>query len=263
MKQKTGKAKDVAHRAMILDQFTKQAVPFATAPPIRNEEALNRIVKMAEAGDTDVVLDVGCGPGLLVCAFARQVQHATGLDITPAMLDQARQEQKQRNISNVSWQKGDILSVPYQDQVFSIVVSRFTLHHLLEPVRAVREMRRVCKRGGRIVIADGCPDAAKAEALDQLERLRDPSHVRLLNEGEIVGLFEGAGLPKPRIQRYRMEGRLQYLLERSFPQPGAEEQIRDMFTESLKNDSLDLCAQRVGEDIVFGYPVAVFASHVL
>ena len=57
---------EVKHRELILDQFTRQAVPFATAPAIRNQEALNRIVEMAAAGPEDTVLDVACGPGLLV-----------------------------------------------------------------------------------------------------------------------------------------------------------------------------------------------------
>ena len=73
------------HNETIIDQFTRQAVPFATAPAIRNAEALNRIVQLAGAGQQDTVLDVACGPGLLVCAFARVVRQATGIDITPAM----------------------------------------------------------------------------------------------------------------------------------------------------------------------------------
>ncbi|HKR96320.1 MAG TPA: methyltransferase type 11, partial [Candidatus Angelobacter sp.] len=62
-----------SHDSRILDQFTRQAVPFSTAAPIRNEEALNRIVRWAGATAEDTVLDVACGPGLLVCAFARVV----------------------------------------------------------------------------------------------------------------------------------------------------------------------------------------------
>ena len=59
-----------SHNSRILDQFTRQAAPFAAAAAIRNEEALNRIVQWAGAGPEDTVLDVACGPGLLACAFA-------------------------------------------------------------------------------------------------------------------------------------------------------------------------------------------------
>jgi len=60
---------ETTHHDRILDQFTRQAVPFSAAPAIRNQEALDRMVEMAEAGPDDTVLDVACGPGLVVCAF--------------------------------------------------------------------------------------------------------------------------------------------------------------------------------------------------
>jgi len=60
-----------SHRDAILDQFTRQAVPFSTAPGIKDEEALRLVVEAAGAGPDDSSLDVACGPGLLVCAFAR------------------------------------------------------------------------------------------------------------------------------------------------------------------------------------------------
>src|SRR5215469_14962014 len=97
-----------SHDSRILDQFTRQAVPFSTAAPIRNEEALNRIVQWAGAGSEDIVLDVACGPGLLICAFARVVKHATGIDMTPAMLEQARKIQQEKGINNVTWQPGNV-----------------------------------------------------------------------------------------------------------------------------------------------------------
>src|SRR5580765_2784277 len=99
------------HKEQILDQFTRQAVPFATATAIRNEDALNRIVKMAEAGPDDTVLDVACGPGLLACAFARVARHVTGIDMTPAMLEQAHKTQQEQSLKNVSWLPGNVYSL--------------------------------------------------------------------------------------------------------------------------------------------------------
>src|SRR5215470_16651094 len=96
------------HNARILDQFTRQAVPFAEAPSIRNQQALDRIVELAEATAEDTSLDVACGPGLLACAFAHVVRHAVGIDLTPAMLGQARKTQAQQGLSNLTWQQGDV-----------------------------------------------------------------------------------------------------------------------------------------------------------
>src|SRR5256886_16283078 len=94
------------HQHEILDQFTRQATPFASAPGIRDETALGLIVEESGAGPEDTVLDVACGPGLVVAAFARVVRHATGIDITPAMLDRARTHAAQLGLTNGTWPQG-------------------------------------------------------------------------------------------------------------------------------------------------------------
>src|SRR5262249_17717917 len=174
-----------SHDPRTLAQFTRQAVPFSTAAAIRNEEALNRIVQWAGAGPEDTVLDVACGPGLLVCAFARVVKHATGIDLTPAMLEQAKKIQQETGLKNITWQPGNVYSLPFPPAQFSIVSSRFAFHHLEEPLNALKEMKRACKRGGRIVVADMAPVPGKAAALNAAEKLRDPSHVRALPPQEL------------------------------------------------------------------------------
>jgi ubiquinone/menaquinone biosynthesis C-methylase UbiE len=248
------------HRERILDQFTRQAEPFARAQAIRSPEALERIVQMAEAGPEDTVLDVACGPGLLACAFARVVKHAVGVDITPAMLDEARKTQAEQDLENVSWQSGDVLSLPYPDHHFSIVVSRFVFHHLLEPLAALKEMKRVCKPSGRVVVADMAPAPEKADALNTMERLRDPSHVRAMPVEELQSLFAQADLPKPGVDHYRPEGELEDLLQRSFPKDGDIDRIRKIFADSLADDALDLSTRRKNGKILYSYPVAILRS---
>ena len=248
------------HHERILDQFTRQAVPFATAPAIRNQEALDRIVRMASAGADDTVLDVACGPGLLVCAFATVVKHATGVDITPAMLEQARALQKERGLTNVSWRQGDVLSLPYGDGEFSIVSSRFAFHHLLDPLAALKEMVRVCKPDGCVVVADSAPCAGNADAFNAMERLRDPSHVRAMPVEELCDLFVAAGLEEPSVDSYRLESELEGLLERSFPAPGDADRIRKIFEDSLADDTLDMATERRDGRIYLSFPVAILAA---
>jgi SAM-dependent methyltransferase len=249
-----------AHRDVILDQFTRQASPFANAPAIRNQEALRRIVAMAEAGGDDTALDVACGPGLLVCAFAKVVRHAMGIDVTPAMLEQARLEQKRTGLENVTWQLCNIPPLPFADQTFSIVTSRFALHHLLDPLAVLKEMRRVCLPGGRIVIADSAPSPEKADAFNAMERLRDPSHVRAMPVEQLRGLFRDAGLAEPRQEFYRLEGDLEDLLQRSFPNAGDADRIRKIFEASLADDALDMATRRREGKLYFGFPVALLAA---
>src|SRR5690349_11540710 len=248
------------HQEHILDQFTRQAVPFATAAAIRNEDALNRIVQMAQAGADDTILDVACGPGLLACAFARVARHVTGIDLTPAMLEQARALQRQQGLENLTWQEGDVLPLPYEDASFSIVSARFAFHHFLDPLAVLKEMRRVCRPGGRVVVADSAPAANKADAFNRMERLRDPSHVRALPPAELVALFEAAGMPEPATSYYGIRYELEPLLARSFPRPGDADRIRGMCWESTGNDLLGV--NPVDEDgrIVFDFPILTLVA---
>ncbi len=250
------------HRRQILDQFTRQATPFAAAPGIRDEEALRLIVEASGAGPEDAMLDVACGPGLVVCAFARVVRHATGIDLTPAMLDRARALQQERGLTNVTWRLGDVLPLPYPDGTFSLVVSRFAFHHFLDPGAVLAEMRRVCAAGGRVMVVDteASPDPVKAAAFNAMEKLRDPSHARAMPLAELTGLFSRTGLGAPRVTTYRLEGEVEGLLARSFPGPGDADRIREIFAASLEDDRLGIPIRRDGASIRYAYPIAVLVA---
>jgi SAM-dependent methyltransferase len=248
------------HREAILDQFTRQAIPFASAPSIRDEAALRLIVEWSGAGPDDTVLDVACGPGLVVTAFARVARHVTGIDLTPAMLERARAYAVEQGLTNVSWSLGDVLPLPWPDASFTIVTARFAFHHFLDPLAVLKEMKRVCAPGGTVMVVDSAPAPDKADAFNGMERLRDPSHVRALPMEEHLELFRRAGLQEPRVTTYRLEGELEALLGRSFPKPGDADVIRRLFAESLPDDALGIQTRRDGDVIRYGFPVAVIAA---
>jgi ubiquinone/menaquinone biosynthesis C-methylase UbiE len=93
---------DAAHSDLIRDQFTRQATPFSTAAPIASEAALKMIIDAARPGPSDTLLDVACGGGIVVCAFAPHLRHATGIDVTPAMLQRARALAAEKGLANVT-----------------------------------------------------------------------------------------------------------------------------------------------------------------
>jgi len=250
------------HREQILDQFTRQAVPFTTAPGITDEAALSLIVDWSGAGPEDTVLDVACGGGHVVCAFARVVRHATGIDLTPAMLERARALQRERGLANVSWRHGDAAPLPFADGAFSIATSRYAFHHFLEPRAVLAEMARVTAPGGTVMVvdADAPADPAKAAEFNRMERLRDPSHARAMPQAELIDLFRQVGLGATRVTSYRLEAELDGLLSRSFPNPGDAERVRALFEASLEDDRLGIPVRREGERIRLAYPVAVVAA---
>ena len=244
-----------SHRDTIVDQFTRQAVPFATAEPIRDAASLQLLVDTAGTAADDEVLDVACGPGLVACAFARVARRVVGVDLTPAMLEQARALAARDAIGNVEFRHGDVCPLPFDDASFSLVVSRFAFHHFPDPDAVLAEMRRVCRPGGRIVVADFLvsADPAKAAAFHRMEMLRDPSHARALTRAELDALFARAGLPLVRESGWRMDIEVEGLLERSFPAPGDADVIRRMFEEAARDDGFGLDVRRRGDRILFTY----------
>jgi SAM-dependent methyltransferase len=256
---------DTSHQGLILDQFTRQATLFSSAAPITNADALQMVVEAARPEPEDHVLDVACGGGIVVCAFAPHVRQATGIDMTPAMLDQARVLAAEKGLANVEWRQGDVTSRPFDDGSFTIVVTRFAMHHFRDPAAVLREMVRVCAPGGCIVVVDmyASADPAKAAEFNRLERLRDPSHVRSLNLAELAGLFSDAGLPEPRSTFYELRDEVSNLLARSFPEPGDDAKITDLFRASAADDRLGVPVRIEADKILYAYPVAILAAECL
>ena len=253
---------DATHQGLILDQFTRQATLFSTAAPITNADALQMIVDAARPGPDDTVLDVACGGGIVVCAFAPHVRRATGIDMTPAMLEQAQRLAQENGLANVDWRQGDVTSLPFEDGSFTIVVTRFSVHHFPDPAVVLREMARVCAPGGHLVVVDmyASQDPAKAAEFNRLERLRDPSHMRSLTLAELEGLFGEAGLPAPGADFYELRDEVQNLLARSFPEPGDDIKIIELFKASALDDRLGVPVRIEGERIHYAYPVAILVA---
>jgi ubiquinone/menaquinone biosynthesis C-methylase UbiE len=241
----------------VVEQFTFQAAAYANAQPIKNEAIVGRILLAAAPNANDEVLDVASGPGILTCALASKAKHATGIDLTPAMLGQARKLQGELHLVNLTWIEGDVTRLPFADESFTLVTCRYAFHHFLEPLAVLSEMKRVCRKGGRILVVDTAPAREKAEAFNRMEKLRDNSHVRALPVEEMLTLFSQAGLKDPQVETLRMAGDLDSLLARSYCQPGDEARCRRLYEDSLVEDRIDMQPRRNGHNIAYAFPVAI------
>lgn len=246
------------HRAEIVTQFTKQAIPFAQVPG--HLTAIQLLVELSGVTPNDWVLDVACGPGLVACEFARMAEHVTGLDLTEAMLEQARKRQHDVGLTNLSWDLGTVSPLPYGSNTFSIVLTRYSVHHLLDPNAVVEEMIRVCRPNGVVVIADVALPIEKVDAYNHVERLRDPSHVQALSEGEFDTLLARSGLRHLRRSTYQVDVELEQQLTASCPPPGNADRIREIFRQDLGVDALGVGVHLVGTAIHFSYPISVYVG---
>jgi len=121
------KTDDHEQNQTIIDQFSKQAVPFANKPG--HLDSIETLVFMSGAASDDEVLDVACWPGAVACAFAKSAKHVTGIDITPEMIKQAKLLQNETGLENITWHTGNVVPLPYPDESFSVVLTRYSFHH--------------------------------------------------------------------------------------------------------------------------------------
>jgi len=140
----------------------------------------------------EVALDAGCGTGALAFALAPFVSEVVGVDVRDEYLDAARRVAP----ANVTFAVGDVMQLPFGYAEFDLTCCHRVLHHVRRPELAVSELARVARAGGKIFIADhiGSIDPILSMELDRFERLRDPTHQRLLPDTDIRGYLDANDL---------------------------------------------------------------------
>lgn len=226
------------HNDVVREAFTTQATAFAATPWISDEQLLQRLVAAAHLTGKERVLDIATGPGYVAEAFARAAREAVGIDLTEAMLAIAQERTNQRRIANVSFQVGDVQSLPFENQQFDVVVCRLAMHHFQQPAQVLAEMVRVCRTPGSIVVEDifasEHPDRAAYQ--DRFEILRDPSHVRCLPLSELLHLFRDAGLETDEIARNDRAPEVEQWLATSKTPPKEATEVRRLLEEDRLHD---------------------------
>lgn len=116
------------------------------------------VVRFAGIAKGETVLDVGCGTGVLAISAARLGARVSGLDLTPELIEQARENADIARLTGIDWTQGDAEELPYPDASFDVVASQFGHMFAPRPAVVVAEMRRVLKPGGRVVFATWPPE---------------------------------------------------------------------------------------------------------
>lgn len=245
-----------AHDERIVTQFTRWAKPFADLPIHAEADAMARTLAACALSSHLDVLDVACGPGILACALAGHARTVTGIDITPAMIEQAQHRQVEAGLSNLAWQVGNATALPYADGQFDRVTTRYSFHHMPDPAAALMEMKRVCRADGRIVVIDATPTLETQEAYDRMETLRDPSHTSALTLDQLRTIGRDAGLHEVLVDGYRLEARLDTLTDNA-DMPA----LMALFEADIARgaDAIGVGAWHAPDGLRFHFPVSIVA----
>ena len=163
-------------------QFTRWAEnydnPF-TSITFRQTNA--KIMELLNPTSNSSLLDVGCGSGILIQKLLslKRNMKLYGLDITPKMVEVAIK--KFTNNSNVEITLGSAVKMPYKDDSFDYVTCASSFHHHPNPFQSIKEMVRVLKPGGRLLILDMCIEGFLRKLLFKIENMYH-------NEGKVFRL---------------------------------------------------------------------------
>jgi ubiquinone/menaquinone biosynthesis C-methylase UbiE len=178
------------------EQFDRQAAQYNERWASWSDEALRRMLELANPQPNWRVLDVATGTGFTALAFASQVAEVVGTDISPGMLTEAAKRARSAEIANVRWQEAPAEALPFDNGTFDLVTCRIAPHHFTSVPMFLSEVARVLAPGGVFVLGDTTvpsDDPEAAEWQNAVERERDPSHMRNRSPEEWLGLCILAG----------------------------------------------------------------------
>jgi ubiquinone/menaquinone biosynthesis C-methylase UbiE len=169
-----------SHHDKVRAVFGERAATYTTSASHTAPDVLARLVEMARPDPGWLALDVATGTGHTAFALAPHVRHVVGIDLTPEMLAEGRGLQARNGLDNVSFAMADAHRLPFAADTFDLVTARRAPHHFADIRRALAEMRRVMRPGGRLVIDDrSVPEDDEVDAImNRLDTLHDASHVR-------------------------------------------------------------------------------------
>jgi SAM-dependent methyltransferase len=194
------------HLQRTREEFTRQAAGFAASAATTDQSHVSRLVEAIGDSARGRVLDVACGPGIVTSALAERAREVVALDLTPQMLEKARERCAKAGRTNVVFKEGSATALPFGDACFDAVITRLSFHHFPEPPTVLNEMLRVLRPGGTVAIADVVSDEEpdKSALQNAIEILRDPSHVRMLPASELIAIVAQSGVTIERKETWDM-----------------------------------------------------------
>jgi SAM-dependent methyltransferase len=180
----------------VQSQFGATAQAYIASAGHAGGEDLDRLVAWGRARAPRRVLDIATGGGHTALAFAAIAPRVIALDVTEPMLRAARDFVDGRSATNVAFVAGDVEALPFREASFDVVTCRLAAHHFADVPAAVRQVQRLLRPGGAFLVQDilGRDEAESAAFITEVERRRDPSHVRAYRATEWKAFLRGAGL---------------------------------------------------------------------
>ncbi len=245
--------------------FRKHAEGYAKSASFARGSDLEALVQALKPDRTDTALDVATGTGFTAISLAKFAKSVVGIDITDEMLDQARLLANSHRLKNIKFEQGDAHELGYRDSSFDIVTTTLATHHFEDVPKFLLEAKRVLRPNGRLGIVDMSPPEGAETFSNEIEKLRDSSHVQAFTPNQWLSMLEQAGLHLVSEQVFE-----EHLPLESWLYPvkagGREEQAVRLAWKSAPSQVKDLLKVKVKDGVVEGWAkrriVLVAKNHV-
>jgi len=183
-------------KAAVQAQFGGSADAYVQSAGHSGGDDLDRLIHCGRQRGAARVLDIATGGGHAALAFAGFTPTVVATDLTLPMLSAARTFIMNQGVAGVHFLAADAEALPFRDESFGVVTCRIAAHHFPELLPAIRQVARVLRRGGSFLVEDilGHDDQEAGAFLLEVERRRDPSHVRSFRQLEWTAFLRAAGL---------------------------------------------------------------------
>jgi SAM-dependent methyltransferase len=202
------------------DVWSQRADAFRESPTHREGPDLDLLVEWCEPGHDVKVLDVATGGGHVARRLREEGCTVITVDPAPGM-------------------KPDVVAsaeeLPFADGSFDVVTCRIAAHHFRDIRAAVAEMARIAQR--LVVIED---NVFIDDAVEEAERLRDPTHVRCYSEDEWKELLTAAGLEVEQVERFERHPAVDDWLARVETPPADGARVRELLGDRIEDGALKL-----------------------
>ncbi|TAM02752.1 MAG: class I SAM-dependent methyltransferase [Paraburkholderia sp.] len=195
------------HHDQVADAFGTSAAAYLTSQVHATGADLEHLAAtFAATNGHATVLDMGCGAGHASFAVAPHVREVVAYDIAQPMLDTVAAAARERGLATIRTQQGAAETLPFPDATFDWAISRMSAHHWRDVPRALAEVHRVLKPGGRLKFIDiaGIDDPLYDTHIQAIEVLRDASHIRDYRADEWIAMLDRAGFAAGVTQRWRI-----------------------------------------------------------
>lgn len=198
---------------------------------IKDDKHLSLLLSLVENSGYNKILDIGTGTGYLAFPLAERFPAASvcGIDIAEKIVMNNNAIVKEKGIPNLTFEVFDGLKYPFSDGSFDLIVTRYAFHHFPNAVDAIRQMKRILVKGGRVLISDPVRNEKdENRVIDSFMKVKKDGHIQFYSSNELDELFTGNGFMKER----------QVITDMKFPFARLDEYIQIYDTIADKDKSL-------------------------